>query len=468
MSLPPPGASRPAIYVQIKQSDEVIFERTFSDYPLSLGRSTQNEITISQFSWVSRKHLFIDWVDGQFHLAVNEDAHPVVFQGEHHRQINFQERAVIRLGTLSIFFKAVARAALSSNSKSPQPLTQWTAYPAPPTRDPESVPTDATAPWLQVEELPEKSILKEISRNPSPDNDPAPQTPLSNSNSEPQYGPWPDIMKTPQNRRVLEMTVFLDGRLHQSSIFRNGERIRLDEGINLPLTSLPEDRVFFDAWQVMCHFTATAVGKIVHEDGSAKTLKELGRRQNGNRAAGFYYRLLPNQTCTLELPGGAKIHLRQIPNPDPMFADFGESALPRENLRQHFSLLGSRGWGFASGSIGRGTAIAAIPAVVLISVILMQLPSHRVLERGLASRSKSPNDSRSADDNDQVISKHPKTTLRKSLVDLSSSDTDRAGHPSATESRNPAAVSQLPKPVRVKTSVDLKETTAPVRKVKPK
>ncbi len=110
------------LIVIIKKGNEVIKEESFSEGPISLGRSSDNDIVLDE-PHISRHHVHINWVAGQFIVENLSQVRPLYFEGEKKQKIELNSGQTFEIPPFSIFVEAEEIEEFKETKKSTEPET---------------------------------------------------------------------------------------------------------------------------------------------------------------------------------------------------------------------------------------------------------------------------------------------------------------------------------------------------------
>ncbi|MCB0367163.1 MAG: AgmX/PglI C-terminal domain-containing protein [Bdellovibrionaceae bacterium] len=131
------------VYVLISHGDEVIFERTFDALPVTIGRSSHCDITLSQFNWISRQHAVIIPEGGRIYLVDLKSSNGIQLGGRTYDRVEVHNGTIASIGPLVLQFglplerRAQARGAVSQVDH-PPPVD---VSPGPPPDDDKTIVT---------------------------------------------------------------------------------------------------------------------------------------------------------------------------------------------------------------------------------------------------------------------------------------------------------------------------------------
>lgn len=92
------------VYVVIFYGDEIIFEKTFESLPITIGRSSHCDITISQFNWISRQHAIINSEGGRIYLVDLKSSNGIQLGGRTYDRVEVHNGTIASIGPLVIQF----------------------------------------------------------------------------------------------------------------------------------------------------------------------------------------------------------------------------------------------------------------------------------------------------------------------------------------------------------------------------
>ena len=91
------------IHVKILYGEEIVFEQNFEEFPISIGRSRDNHISLMKYNLISRKHAQIDWDGEQLILRDLNSANGLFENKKRVKSLTLDSDKVIKLGELEIF-----------------------------------------------------------------------------------------------------------------------------------------------------------------------------------------------------------------------------------------------------------------------------------------------------------------------------------------------------------------------------
>ena len=90
------------VFLVVKEDDALIFEKSFEHFPIVIGRSTNCEVPLSQYSWISRQHVRLVFEKGEIWAEDLGSANGMTIEGVAHKKVRVGDGTVINLTNLTI------------------------------------------------------------------------------------------------------------------------------------------------------------------------------------------------------------------------------------------------------------------------------------------------------------------------------------------------------------------------------
>jgi len=330
------------IHLQVKEGLKVIFENSFDRLPITIGRSVQCEVPLSQYNWVSRQHLRIFLENGQLVVEDIKSSNGMIVDGKEHVRSVIRNASVITIGPISIRVStAPIIATVPQDETDTSEPEQTLSYRVDKIEAPQTLtPTPSHA---QQTPMPTKvAVAMASNKIPAhmPSHIPAhvpSHTPQHNSYSSgsaaatqlhdepdleihqlPLHRPAINVEKARKNR-VVEAHVIWRGIIYDSRLFRQGERIRIGsskKGLYLPFIRGDFEAARFDGTILTAQIPENMNGTWRPQGGQPVTLKDLLRSQaHPGKGRNYTFKLGTTDLIEMDFGHGAQLHLRYAPAP---------------------------------------------------------------------------------------------------------------------------------------------------------
>ncbi len=276
------------VSLKITDGNGVIFERIFSQFPIHIGRSTNCEVPLPQFNWISRQHLKIDMEDGQlycYELSVNNG---LKVNNTLQKKVPLTENLVLELLSIRLYIhfpKANEMTQSSLSVVSSEDATVIEAF------------------------VPQKHEHHGFLR-------PTISGGLEALNLS---APFPSVDRLARNRRVLEAFVTWKGQLVDSKLCRAGGNLRVGrtrESLYVPTLSRTFEIASYDGNFGECLLPEKANGFLYSTNDRKTALQDLIKGQALNKKGRQYaLRLMPLDVCQLNMGHDIQLYLRYAPAP---------------------------------------------------------------------------------------------------------------------------------------------------------
>lgn len=354
------------IYVWVRDGETTVFEKSFDELPLIVGRSLSCDIPLAQYNWISRRHLQVYLESGEVVIADLNSSNGFKFGGKNSGRARLESGATIEVGHLKIVFEFNKKSLFSSDpddevtAEIPAHLRQnetvtEATRPSENTPSislhfvpkkkaaPKSVPRVVKAATAGVLELadepipeppkPRPSALKPVSLSPAPpQNEPAALKPVPLSvPPPPKIGMGAlefigadraaaNVEKVPRSGRVLETFVTWKKQIYDTKIFRPGESVRIGStrrSLYIPTLRGTFELVRFDeGQQAICMIPERCEGEFTNHSGDVKKIQDLIQSQLlVRKGKNYILKLSAGDYCTLEMGFDVQVHLRYAPAP---------------------------------------------------------------------------------------------------------------------------------------------------------
>lgn len=91
--------------ISISHKGEIIFEQTFTECPITIGRSTKCDIPLPQFDFLSRQHCAINLIDDVLEISDLDSSNGIFFEGKKVKKAVFTNSSQIEIGEILILFE---------------------------------------------------------------------------------------------------------------------------------------------------------------------------------------------------------------------------------------------------------------------------------------------------------------------------------------------------------------------------
>jgi pSer/pThr/pTyr-binding forkhead associated (FHA) protein len=322
--------------ISVFHKGESIFNETFTEYPITIGRSTKCDIPLSQFDFLSRQHCAINCVDDVLEITDLDSSNGMFFEGKKVKKAVFTDSSQIEVGEILIHFEM---------QKSPS--------------------EQATVVRLQDEEKEEVTAIKEL-KKVDPVIDIAKtrdigselgeklshqSKPIVEAVSKPASMPVskpiaqkkaripfdsalpndtkPEVRKTihphPQSaqlrpqQRVLESYITWKDQIYDLHQFYAGDRVIVGSGefatVELPILKKNIKMAAFDGMNTQVYIPQNLRFELENESNSY-SFDEAAFSPSVSRKKNYYtLKLGPSELVSVELTSDVSIHLRYAPAP---------------------------------------------------------------------------------------------------------------------------------------------------------
>ena len=303
------------IHIIVLHKNFVVFEKSFTKFPIRLGRSNTNEIPLSQYQWISRTHAYLEQIGDKLILKDTGSTNGLYVNGEKFESIiiDATKENIVDIRELQVIFSPYIDLDDSSeDDEEYEELTQITGT------------TDLSY------------IDNEEPQTPPPvDKSSFEKTDIQDSVAQNFKTLATGIQGLPKSQMNLEMTVIWKGKVYQSHLFQPGQQILVGtrpQSVYLPILSKEYHLADYDSHYVYCYPPKNCNGKYIAAGSStSQSLRELKPslpKKNGRH----YLQINSRDICILSLTKDIEIALRY--NRAPRQLTKGRSLIPEKLLKR--------------------------------------------------------------------------------------------------------------------------------------
>ncbi|MGE0764599.1 MAG: FHA domain-containing protein, partial [Bdellovibrionales bacterium] len=309
-------------HLQVMENGNLVFEHTFLEAPITIGRSVSCSVPLTKYNWISRQHFQVAMVDGRWVATDLNSANGMMYNGQAHSQLVLESGMVLEVGPLQFRFE------FSTLHQKPEAQTLRSHESAYPTLNnavkphvPPAVhaPRAAFAPPRPVnfrnvrglklspawfEKSPEHSrILKRESGCAA----------LSLNTISPQ------VARAPAQTRVFEVFLTWKDQVYDSRLYFAGDNISIGTDTDdLYAPNLKGSFLLgrFDGQHADIYLSKGAMGTVYRGNQRQNTLEQLLTGELiPRRGKGYSLSLSPSDRCEIELGSNLKLHARYATAP---------------------------------------------------------------------------------------------------------------------------------------------------------
>lgn len=329
------------VHLQVKEGLKVIFEKSFDSLPITIGRSLQCEVPLSQYNWVSRQHLRIILENNQLVVEDIKSSNGMIVDGKEQIRSVIKDASLITVGPISIRVStAPIIATLPQDYNEESEPEQTLSYRV----DKIEIPNTVTpTPTLNSQQTPmptKVAVAMARQAAPShipniPSHVPSPNRatyssgaaaaaqlhhePAMEAHRLPLHRPAINVEKTHRHNRVVEAHIVWRGVIYDSRLFRQGERIRIGsskKGLYLPFLRGDFEAARFDGSSLTAQIPENMSGTWRPKGGQPVSLKDLLRSQaHPGKGRNYTLKLETSDLIEMDFGHGAHLHLRYAPAP---------------------------------------------------------------------------------------------------------------------------------------------------------
>lgn len=89
----------------VSEGGKSVFEQSFSQVPITIGRSPTCDVPLTQYNWISRQHFQITAIDGKWIAVDLNSSNGLQYQGQSHSQLEIEPGMTLEMGPLTIRFQ---------------------------------------------------------------------------------------------------------------------------------------------------------------------------------------------------------------------------------------------------------------------------------------------------------------------------------------------------------------------------
>ena len=337
------------ISIKIFHNKKIILEKDFGEFPISFGRSRNNQVSLMDQNLISRKHASLDWDGEQLILKDLNSSNGIFVNKKRVPSVIIDKNKVIHIGELEIHMEPqyYLESSIPQHEKDDNQISEETKttdisslfdlnQETDPQSGNETVGTrSANSPQVECDEIEASRSFEQVPALPSKDEKPvtsfapkgleqdggeALQRPKRVSSENPLLGsfkrPYENIHRFSKAQTNLEMTVMWKGQIYQSQIFRPGESIKLGRGSRstyLPTLKKEYHLADYDGNYAHCYLSKGMKGNYIRPNSQPQSLEKIlpPLKSKGK------HRLKINSTdvCHIHMGENIDIFLRYTPAP---------------------------------------------------------------------------------------------------------------------------------------------------------
>ncbi len=323
------------LYVLVAEGGKKVFEKSFAQAPITIGRSLSCDVPLAQFSWISRQHFQVVAVDDRWVAVDLNSSSGIKFQGQRHTQINLESGMKLEIGPLTFHFHFegppgnVGRApalSLSKNSSKELTATQYEIEkPYPELKQPKPI-------------LPPPRLSKAAHQPPRPvhfrqpdkakisgawftHSDEGKRTILKNKSGVAALQIeklFESNARINGGRTVLEVHLTWKNQIYDSKLYFAGETISVGvKPDDLYAPTLRGSFVLgrFDGQQADLFLSKTSRGTLFRADRRFTIDQLIQSGVLARRGKSFVLPISSNERCEIDLGFGLKLNARHAPAP---------------------------------------------------------------------------------------------------------------------------------------------------------
>ena len=308
------------IRIRVFEGSEVIFDRSFHEGPLFLGRGAQCEIPLIGFDFISRQHVTITVENGSIVVLDLNSTNGMSVGGQKTLRANLTHDGEIRIGSLNIHIQMFHEESDQTRSFIKPPGPQKTDA-VPRTKVPGG-PVFGNAPILQAPVVQTGALSQSFEQSSQP-TVPAQYRPISRDQAPMRIdwkNPHPLASQLKPKSRVLEGYVTWAGEIFDIQEFRVGEKIiagtGFRAGLYVPQMKRNTNMAIYTGKETRCFIPPGCTGEITNSAGEKVSMSELISSQLlVKKNGGYVLRLGETELLSVDLDGNTKLHFRYAPSP---------------------------------------------------------------------------------------------------------------------------------------------------------
>lgn len=91
--------------ILVSEGGKKVFERSFTQVPITIGRSLTCDVPLSQYNWISRQHFQITLINGRWVAVDLNSSNGLQYGGQSHSQLELEPGMALEIGPLAIRFQ---------------------------------------------------------------------------------------------------------------------------------------------------------------------------------------------------------------------------------------------------------------------------------------------------------------------------------------------------------------------------